>query len=106
MGAMEEEKPSMPRAEMPEKGATVSEARDEDVVTFKTWLVIFVRLAGAPSNCSTDGGQVLSASYGLSFWVVTNLSSIQTQLATQLGNAQNAAWWVTMSVAQHVLVLP
>ncbi|KAF2476268.1 MFS general substrate transporter [Lindgomyces ingoldianus] len=57
-----------------------NEARDEDVVTLKTWMVIVV----------------LSASYGLSFWVVTTLGAIQAQVSTQLGNPGNAAWWTTV----------
>ncbi|KAJ4286726.1 hypothetical protein N0V90_012978 [Kalmusia sp. IMI 367209] len=57
-----------------------NEARNEDVVTLKTWMVIVV----------------LSISYGLSFWVVTTLGAIQAQVATQLGNASNAAWWTTV----------
>ncbi|KAL1612732.1 hypothetical protein SLS60_000961 [Paraconiothyrium brasiliense] len=57
-----------------------NEARNEDVVTLKTWMVIVV----------------LSCSYGLSFWVVTTISAIQTQVAAELGNASNASWWTTM----------
>ncbi|KAF2109764.1 fungal trichothecene efflux pump [Lophiotrema nucula] len=57
-----------------------NEARDSDVVTLKTWMVIVI----------------LSASYGLSFWVVTTLGAIQTQVATQLGNPSNASWWTTV----------
>ncbi|KAL5390884.1 hypothetical protein DPSP01_001384 [Paraphaeosphaeria sporulosa] len=55
-------------------------AQDEDVVTLKTWMVIVV----------------LSCSYGLSFWVVTTISAIQTQVATELGNPSNASWWTTI----------
>ncbi|CAK7231680.1 hypothetical protein SBRCBS47491_008013 [Sporothrix bragantina] len=57
-----------------------NEARDEDVVTLKTWVVVVV----------------LSCSYGLSFWMVTSLAAAQTFIATQLGNASNAAWWTTV----------
>ncbi|KAF2637534.1 MFS general substrate transporter [Massarina eburnea CBS 473.64] len=57
-----------------------NEARDEDVVTMKTWAVIVI----------------LSASYGLSFWIVTTIGAIQTQVATKLGNPGNGAWWTTV----------
>ncbi|CAK7215013.1 hypothetical protein SCUCBS95973_002331 [Sporothrix curviconia] len=61
-------------------GFLPNEARDEDVVTLKTWIVVVV----------------LSCSYGLSFWMVTSLGAAQTFIATQLGNAANAAWWTTV----------
>ncbi|KAL1892009.1 hypothetical protein Sste5346_007353 [Sporothrix stenoceras] len=61
-------------------GGVPNEARDEDVVTLKTWIVV----------------TVLSCSYGLSFWMVTSLGAAQTFIATQLGNPANSAWWTTV----------
>ncbi|OAA63617.1 Fungal trichothecene efflux pump [Niveomyces insectorum RCEF 264] len=60
--------------------ALPNEARDEDVVTLKTWIVVVI----------------LSCSYGLSFWMVTSLAACQTFVATQLGNPANSAWWTTV----------
>ncbi|KAF2492231.1 MFS general substrate transporter [Lophium mytilinum] len=47
-------------------------------VTLKTWCVI------------------LSFSYGISFWIVPSLSSIQTQVATQLGDPSAAAFYISI----------
>lgn len=73
-----------------------NEAKDEDIVTLKTWAVIIVSIAFSGLKGTTDYRKILSASYGLSFWVVTTLGAIQTQVATQLGNPTNAGWWTTV----------
>lgn len=61
-------------------GYVPNEARDDDVVTMKTWTVVII----------------LSASYGLSFWMIPALAAIQGQVSVELGNAENAAWWTTV----------
>ena len=73
-----------------------NEARDEDVVTLKTWAVIIVSIAIPRSKYTANCRKILSASYGLSFWVVTTLGAIQAQVAAQLGNPTNAGWWTTV----------
>ncbi|KAF2671972.1 MFS general substrate transporter [Microthyrium microscopicum] len=67
-GAAEHNKPNLPY-----------EAGENDIVTMKTWIVV----------------TVLSLSYGLSFWSVPAIGAIGTQIATELGNPSDAAWWTT-----------
>ncbi|KAI9818372.1 MAG: hypothetical protein M1827_000430 [Pycnora praestabilis] len=56
---------------------TVDLPDDEYQVTVKTWIVV----------------AVLSMSYGTSFWIVPGMSSVQTEVSTQLGNAGNAVYY-------------
>ncbi|KAH7023911.1 fungal trichothecene efflux pump [Ilyonectria destructans] len=60
-------------------------------VTFKTWIV----------------ASILALSYGVSFWIVPSLSSCQGGVATQLGDASQAAWYVpiyTMTVTMAFMI--
>ena len=48
---------------------------------------------GLPDN--TDAvEQILSMGYGLSFWPIPVMSAIETQVATKLGNAERAIWFI------------
>ena len=63
------------------KNETYIPTHDEDyVVTFKTWIVV----------------SILSASYGISFWIVPALSSCQGVVATQLGDPSAQAWYLAL----------
>ncbi|KXJ93101.1 fungal trichothecene efflux pump [Microdochium bolleyi] len=54
---------------------------DEDYeVTYKTWLVV----------------GILSASYGLSFWIVPALAACQAVVATQLGDVTGQTWYLAL----------
>ncbi|OAG36682.1 hypothetical protein AYO21_09066 [Fonsecaea monophora] len=66
------ESPSSPPSDL------VSNREDEtaDKVTFKTWLVVFA----------------LSMSYGISFWPVPIMGTIQAQLAVILNDPPQSAW--------------
>ncbi|KAF4983581.1 hypothetical protein FZEAL_1031 [Fusarium zealandicum] len=60
-------------------------------VTFKTWIV----------------ASILSLSYGISFWIVPSLSACQAGVATQLGDASKAAWYIpiyTMTVTMAFMI--
>ncbi|KAF4989817.1 hypothetical protein FDECE_14586 [Fusarium decemcellulare] len=60
-------------------------------VTFKTWIV----------------ASILSLSYGVSFWIVPSLSACQAGVATQLGDASQAAWYIpiyTMTVTMAFMI--
>jgi hypothetical protein len=87
-----------------------NEAREGDVVTLKTWTVVIVRcyFPVQRNSCfpgvSLTASQILSCSYGLSFWMVPALAAIQGQIATQLGKPANAAWWTTVYVLFLVLI--
>ncbi|EPE04253.1 trichothecene efflux pump [Ophiostoma piceae UAMH 11346] len=61
-------------------GAWIPDSDDEYEVTFKTWIVVFI----------------LSASYGISFWIVPALSSCATTVATLLGDTSAAAWYISI----------
>jgi hypothetical protein len=53
---------------------------DDYDVTWKTWVVV----------------GILSASYGISFWIVPSLSACGGVVATQLGDVTAAAWYVSI----------
>ncbi|CAK7224043.1 hypothetical protein SCUCBS95973_005386 [Sporothrix curviconia] len=53
---------------------------DDYEVTFKTWIVVFI----------------LSASYGISFWIVPALNSCSTTVATVLGEPTAYAWYISI----------
>lgn len=53
---------------------------EEYNVTLKTWYVVMI----------------LALSYGISFWIVPSLSSIQTTVATQLGYPTAAAFYISI----------
>ncbi|KAI1628444.1 fungal trichothecene efflux pump [Exophiala viscosa] len=38
--------------------------------------------------------QILSLSYGISFWIVPTLSSVQSVIATELGDPSGSAFWI------------
>jgi MFS family permease len=64
---------------------------DEYVVTFKTWVVV----------------SILALSYGISFWIVPSLSSVGASVGAQLGDATQAAWYIstyTMTVTLAFMV--
>lgn len=68
-------------SEKGERRASHIPQNDEDYeVTFKTWLVV----------------GILSASYGLSFWIVPALASCQGIVATQLGDATGQTWYLAL----------
>jgi len=68
-------------SEKGERRASHIPQNDEDYdVTFKTWLVV----------------GILSASYGLSFWIVPALSSCQGVVATQLGDTTGQTWYLAL----------
>lgn len=49
-------------------------------VTFKTWIVV----------------GILSASYGLSFWIIPALAACQAVVATQLGDVTGQSWYLAL----------
>ncbi|KAH7370985.1 fungal trichothecene efflux pump [Pyrenochaeta sp. MPI-SDFR-AT-0127] len=53
---------------------------EEYNVTMKTWCVVLI----------------LSLSYGISFWIVPSLSACAAVVATQLGDATKAAWYISL----------
>jgi MFS family permease len=70
---------------------------DDDAVTFKTWAVVVVSFL-LPRSSETPGliaKQVLAASYGISFWPVPFFSTIQSQMAVELGSEAAMGTWVT-----------
>jgi MFS family permease len=71
--------------------------RDDDAVTMKTWAVVLVSLI-YQSELATTGDlllQVLAASYGISFWPVPFFSTIQSEMAVELGSQAIQGTWVT-----------
>ena len=58
----------------------IPQSDEEYEVTFKTWIVVFI----------------LSASYGISFWVVPAMSACSATVATLLGDPAAAAWYVSI----------
>jgi hypothetical protein len=54
--------------------------RDEDyVVTWKTWVVVWI----------------LAWSYGVSFWIVPSVSACASTIATDLGDVTRSAWYIS-----------
>ncbi|CAK7210970.1 hypothetical protein SBRCBS47491_000959 [Sporothrix bragantina] len=82
----DQEKAAVERAEGGGAAGTTTTAgylpqNDEDYeVTFKTWIVVFI----------------LSASYGISFWIVPALNSCSTVVATVLGDPAAYAWYISI----------
>lgn len=71
---------------------------DEDYnVTLKTWLVVTVSCS---QHCKSSRclfyQQILSLSYGISFWIVPSLSACGAVVATQLGNPTAASWYISI----------
>lgn len=58
----------------------IPENDDDYEVTFKTWIVVFI----------------LSASYGISFWIVPAINSCAATVATLLGDPTAYAWYVSI----------
>lgn len=54
-------------------------SRDEDVVTFKTWVVVWA----------------MAFSYGACFWPVPFFSTIQSTVAVELGSTAGNGTWIT-----------
>jgi len=64
---------------------------DDYVVTWKTWAVVWI----------------LAMSYGISFWIVPSAAAAETVIATQLGDASQAAFYIavyTMTVTIAFMV--
>ncbi|KJR83763.1 uncharacterized protein SPSK_00105 [Sporothrix schenckii 1099-18] len=86
VGPHDNEKAAVERAEGGgAAGTTASHSyipeNDEDYdVTFKTWIVVFI----------------LSASYGISFWIVPAINSCAPTVATLLGDPTAYAWYVSI----------
>jgi len=55
-------------------------------MTWKTWIVIFVRSAEAASIAWLIALQILSSCFGLSFWPVPTTAAIMAKLAVKLGD--------------------
>lgn len=75
----------------PEDTRYVSQSDDEYVVTWKTWCVVWI----------------LAMSYGISFWIVPSAAAAEAVIATQLGDATKAAFYIsvyTMTVTVAFMV--
>lgn len=66
--------------ENPVQTAYIPESDEDYVVTFKTWVVV----------------GILSASYGISFWIVPALSACAVVVATELGDPTASAWYISI----------
>ncbi len=62
------------------KAAYIPDNDDDYVVTFKTWIVV----------------GILSASYGISFWIVPAIIACGANVAVLLGDASAAAWYTSI----------
>ncbi|KAH7033240.1 fungal trichothecene efflux pump [Microdochium trichocladiopsis] len=62
------------------RGSYIPQSNEDYEVTFKTWIVV----------------GILSASYGLSFWIVPALASCQAVVATQLGDVTGQTWYLAL----------
>ncbi|KAK5699939.1 hypothetical protein LTR97_006073 [Elasticomyces elasticus] len=74
-----------------EKATYLPANDDEYVVTWKTWFVV----------------SILALSYGISFWIVPSAAAAQTVIATQLGDATKASFYIavyTMTVTIAFLI--
>jgi hypothetical protein len=70
---------------------------EEYNVTLKTWCVVLVRkIQSQESTERLTRFQILSLSYGISFWIVPAVSACQTVTATQLGDPTAAAFYVSL----------
>ncbi|KAK3704521.1 hypothetical protein LTR37_013804 [Vermiconidia calcicola] len=65
-------------AEKQHQTAYIPQSEDDYVVTWKTWVVVWI----------------LAWSYGISFWIVPSAAAAQTVIATQLGDATQAAFYI------------
>ncbi|KAK3698295.1 hypothetical protein LTR37_017003 [Vermiconidia calcicola] len=65
-------------AEKQHQTAYIPQSEDDYVVTWKTWVVVWI----------------LAWSYGISFWIVPSAAAAQTVVATQLGDATQAAFYI------------
>ncbi|KAK5686100.1 hypothetical protein LTS10_002214 [Elasticomyces elasticus] len=63
-----------------EKATYIPANDDEYVVTWKTWFVV----------------SILALSYGISFWIVPSAAAAQTVIATQLGDATKASFYIAV----------
>ena len=56
---------------------------------------------------STNINQILSMGYGLSFWPIPVMAAIESGVATELGNAARASWFIpawTLSITVCFMV--
>lgn len=97
-----EDKPTATSIDAPRNGSSPSDTEkqlqsylpqsdDAYIVTWKTWCVVWI----------------LAWSYGISFWIVPSASSAQAVIATRLGNAASAAFYIpvyTMTVTIGFMV--
>jgi len=72
----------------------VAIASDDTRVSAKTWVVIFV---GVHSQLTVfyfaNLSQILSSTFGLSFWPVPTTAAMQGILGTKLGSATSVYWY-------------
>lgn len=75
---------------------SVSPASDH--VTAKTWIVIFVSWLSPVSTVELmlTPSQILSSTFGLSFWPVPTTAAMQTVLGTKFGDP-TSTYWMSMS---------
>jgi hypothetical protein len=67
-----------------------------ETITIKTWIVIFVGTVDFTKlllGSLADMQQILSATFGLSFWPVPTTAAMQGKMAAQLGDAQSVVWF-------------
>ena len=95
--AVDNEKPQVDQtskdvvSEKEKQTAYLPQSDEDYVVTWKTWCVVWI----------------LAWSYGISFWIVPSASAAQTVIATQLGDASKAAFYIpvyTMTVTIAFMV--
>lgn len=80
--------------EWSERAPSISQEDAEPIVTLKTWLVVIVSvLSSAQREQPLKRFQVLSASYGISFWPVPFFSQIQTQMSASFGSEPAMGTW-------------
>jgi hypothetical protein len=61
-------------------------------VTAKTWLVIFVSPPDIQFHSKTYQNQILSSTFGLSFWPVPTTAAMQAGLGIKFGNPTSTYW--------------
>lgn len=95
--AVEDEKPAVTQSTNgsdpgdKEKQTYLPQSDEDYEVTWKTWTVVWI----------------LAWSYGISFWIVPAASAAQAVIATQLGDASKAAFYIpvyTMTVTIAFMV--
>jgi len=86
-----------PAADGPDPGGLVTLSGEVVAMTWKTWVVIFVSFPSFPClDCSgTDdqAGQILSSTFGLSFWPVPTTGALQGRLSARWGDPVSAGWY-------------